>query len=105
MCCNLRVPLSARVTKQYLSALRHELSLQRGRCGLTYDDLAKLSGVSRRTLVAVEVGASRGSVESWLHICEALGTTFAQFMEDSVAAHVHDAVPLVAKPLSTSLAG
>ena len=86
------MPLSVFLTEQHLSALRHELSIQRDLRGLTYDDLAELSGVSRRTLVAIEVGKSRGSVESWLHICEALGTTFAQFIADSVESHV-DLVP------------
>lgn len=84
-----RMPLSAHLTEQHLSALRHELSIQRNLRGLTYDDLALSSGVSRRTLVAIEVGTSRGSVESWLHICEAFGTTFAQFMKDSVDSHVN----------------
>jgi putative transcriptional regulator len=87
------VPLSSHLTNQYFSALRHELSAQRNLRGFTYDDLALASGVSRRTLVAIESGASRGSVESWLHICEALGTTFAQFMGDSVSAQVSEAVP------------
>ena len=90
---NSGVPLSAHLTEQHLSALRHELSIQRDLRGLTYDDLAELSGISRRTLVAIEVGTSRGSVESWLHICEALGTTFAQFVGDSVDAHVADIAP------------
>ncbi len=101
---NCSVPLSAHLTEQHLSALRHELSIQRDLRGLTYDDLALASGVSRRTLVAIEVGTSRGSVESWLHICEALGTTFAQFMEDSVAAHVvefvtrQEGIPDIVRP-------
>jgi putative transcriptional regulator len=96
-----RVLLSAHLTEQHLTALRHELSIQRDLRGMTYDDLALASGVSRRTLVAIEVGKSRGSVESWLHICEALGTTFAQFMEDSVTAHVDSAVPHTDAPPET----
>lgn len=87
------MPLPAHLAEQHLSALRHELSVQRDSRGLTYDDLSASSGVSRRTLVAIEVGTSRGSVESWLHICEALGTTFAEFVASSVDSHVDESVP------------
>lgn len=81
--------------EQHLAALRLEMGIQRDIRGLTYDDLAKSSGVSRRTLVAIEGGTSRGSVETWMRICGAFGTTFSQFLEDSAAAHVIDhGVPL-----------
>jgi putative transcriptional regulator len=90
------MPLSDHLTEQHLSSLRHELSIERNLQGLTYDDLAQASGVSRRTLVSIESGASRGSVESWLHICDALGTTFAKFVTAAEESHVIDTVvPLV----------
>ncbi|GAB2816735.1 hypothetical protein GCM10027022_03530 [Alpinimonas psychrophila] len=89
----------AHFAEQHLSAIRLEMSIQRNLRGLTYDDLAKSSGVSRRTLVAIEGGTSRGSVETWMRICAAFGTTFSQFLEDSAAAHVVTLdVPLIGKP-------
>ena len=84
------VPLSLHFVEQNLSAIRLEMSIQRNLRGLTYKDLAKASGVCRRTLVAIEGGASRGSVETWMRICAAFGTTFSQFLQESVANHVID---------------
>jgi putative transcriptional regulator len=92
------MPLSSHVTAQQLSALRIELSVQRNLQGLTYDDLAQLSGVSRRALVGIEVGTSSGSVESWLQICNALGTTFARFLEVSLESHTLATVALEETP-------
>ncbi len=89
------MPLSRYLTEQHLSALRLELSIRRDSLGLTYDDLAEASGVSRRALVAIEGGDSKGSIESWLHICEALGTTFAEFVMAAADAHTDEARPLV----------
>ncbi|MFT6534656.1 MAG: transcriptional regulator with XRE-family HTH domain [Alpinimonas sp.] len=90
------MPLADRLAEQLLSSLRLEMSIERNLQGLTYDDLAQASGVSRRTLVSIETGASRGSVESWLHICDALGTTFAKFVTAAEESHVIDSVvPLV----------
>jgi putative transcriptional regulator len=86
------MPLSLLRTEQNLSALRLELSIRRNLLGLTYDNLALASGVSRRTLVAIEVGTSRGSVDSWLQICDALGTTFALFLTEAFAAHEYPAM-------------
>ncbi len=40
--------------------------------GLTYDQLAKISGVSRRTLVSIETGSSPGSMETWFRLSAAL---------------------------------
>lgn len=37
----------------------------------TLDELAERSGVGRRTLVQLEAGESKGSVETWFFIAEA----------------------------------
>ena len=92
------MPLSSQVTTQVLSALRLELSIQRDLQGLTYDDLALLSGVSRRALVGIEVGTSSGSVESWLQICDALGMTFAKLMELSSESQTLSTISLEETP-------
>ncbi len=54
------------------------LSNRRSEMGITYDDLAALSGVSRRTLVAVETGKSPGSMETWFRLATALQIGFDQ---------------------------
>jgi len=66
-----------------VDALRLELSVQRSLRRLTYDGLAAISGVSRRTLISIETGASNGSLESWMKICRALNCDFSKFVEMS----------------------
>ncbi len=63
-----------------LSEFKLEMGRQRYAQKLTYDELAKLSGVSRRTLIAVETGSSSGSIETWLDICHGLQCAFSDFV-------------------------
>ena len=60
----------------HLDRLRQLLSTRRGNLGLTYDDLAEMSGVSRRTIIAVETGTSPGSMETWFRLANALAVGF-----------------------------
>jgi DNA-binding XRE family transcriptional regulator len=53
--------------------------------GITYDDLAALSGVSRRTLVAVETGKSPGSMETWFRLATALSVGFDEIFTAATA--------------------
>lgn len=53
------------------AALRIELSRQRFERGWSYDVLAERSGVSRRTLIAVETGESLGSLDTWFRLAAA----------------------------------
>jgi len=68
------------LNERSISALRLELSVQRSLHQHTYDSLAALSGVSRRTLIAIETGESRGSLETWMKICRALEFDFSEFV-------------------------
>lgn len=71
-------------------ALRLRLSELRAERGLTYDQLAELSGVSRATLVTIETGSSRsrrpdspssrGSLETWWRVARALGVPLAELL-------------------------
>lgn len=71
-------------------ALRLRLSVLRAERGLTYDQLAELSGVSRATLVTIETGAhrsrrpdspsSRGSLETWWRIARALDVPLSELL-------------------------
>lgn len=79
--CSTEVMSSNHIlTEQRVSALRLELSVQRSLHELTYDSLAELSGVSRRTLISIETGQSRGSLETWMKICRALTLDFSKFV-------------------------
>jgi DNA-binding XRE family transcriptional regulator len=67
-------------TTTNLLAMRFELGRQRNLQGLSFDALAQLSGVGRRTLISIESGESRGSIPVWMDICEALQCKFSTFI-------------------------
>ncbi|GAB2816728.1 hypothetical protein GCM10027022_03520 [Alpinimonas psychrophila] len=68
------------LSEQDISALQLQMSMKRANSGLTYDALATKSGVSRRTLISIETGTSRGSLDSWMRIYNALDTDFGAFL-------------------------
>jgi len=61
-------------------ALRLELARQRSRRGWSYDELAGRSGISRRTLIDIELGRTVGSLKTWHAVAHALGTSFDQLL-------------------------
>lgn len=52
-------------------ALRLTLARLRNDRGWSFDELAERSGVSRRTLIAMEHGTTNGRLESWFRVAEA----------------------------------
>lgn len=52
-------------------ALRLELGKMRAARGWTYDELAERSGVTRRTLIAMETGTTNGRLASWFRVAQA----------------------------------
>jgi len=64
-----------------ISALRLEMSMKRSEHGLTYNALAEKSSVSRRTVISIETGSSRGSLDSWMRIFTALDCDFGLFLQ------------------------
>lgn len=71
-------------------ALRLRLSSLRHERGLTYDELAAATGITRSTLVALETGSrrsdrpdrpnTRGSLESWWRIARALEVDLGELL-------------------------
>jgi transcriptional regulator with XRE-family HTH domain len=61
-----------------LTALRLELARLRGERGWTYDELARQSGLSRRTLIEIEQGRTIGSLTTWHTLAHALGVPLEQ---------------------------
>jgi transcriptional regulator with XRE-family HTH domain len=57
-------------------ALRLELARLRSAAGLTYDQLAECTGVSRRTLIEIEQGRTIGTLKTWHALAHALGASF-----------------------------
>lgn len=62
-------------------ALRLELSRQRAARGWTYDQLAEKSGVTRRTLIAIETGTTHGRLDSWHRIAQALDLEIGELLK------------------------
>ncbi|MCU1526012.1 MAG: Transcriptional regulator [Microbacteriaceae bacterium] len=48
--------------------------------GLTYEQLAEATGLSRRGVIALERGERNGNVGSWFKVAKALGMTMGEFM-------------------------
>jgi transcriptional regulator with XRE-family HTH domain len=48
--------------------------------GLTYEQLAERSGLSRRGVIALERGERVGEVRTWFRVAQALGVTFSDFV-------------------------
>ncbi|GAA3737629.1 hypothetical protein GCM10022239_11680 [Leifsonia bigeumensis] len=59
------------VREPNFEALRIELGRQRAVRGWTYDELAERSGVTRRTLIAMETGTTNGRLDSWFRVAQA----------------------------------
>ncbi|ALV48003.1 helix-turn-helix transcriptional regulator [Streptomyces althioticus] len=55
-----------------LTALRVHLARLRAERGWTFDELARRSGLARRTLIDLEHGRTTGSVTTWHSIAHAL---------------------------------
>ena len=70
--------MSSPVREPNFEALRLELSKQRSSRRWTYDELSERSGVSRRTLIAMETGTTNGRLESWFRIAQALDVSVGE---------------------------
>jgi putative transcriptional regulator len=62
-------------------ALRLELGRMRGARGWTYDQLAERSGVTRRTLIAMETGTTNGRLASWFRVAQAFDTELSELVK------------------------
>lgn len=55
-----------------MSALRQAFTDLRKRSGMTYDELAEATGLSRRTLLNIGAGTYHGDLRTWLILARAL---------------------------------
>jgi transcriptional regulator with XRE-family HTH domain len=65
------------------SRVARNINLARAARGLTFDQLAKKSGVSKGMLVQIEQGRTNPSVATLCRIANALGVTISRFVETS----------------------
>jgi putative transcriptional regulator len=64
------------------AALHLALSRRRAEVGLTYEQLAAASGLSRTGVINLELGGRHGSIAAWFAIAGALEVPFAELMEN-----------------------
>lgn len=57
-----------------LTQLRAIFVRQRDAAGLTYEELAELSGLSRQTLLNLASGKYNGDLRTWMLLARAFGT-------------------------------
>lgn len=58
-----------------LSQLRHIFQSYKHKSGYTYDDLARVTGLARQTLVNINSGNFFGDLRTWLLLSRAFETT------------------------------
>lgn len=68
-----------------MARLRQVFNVQRERSGMTYDDLAEASGISRRTLLHISSGKYVGDLRTWIVLTKVWGVSL-----DEVLAPVWD---------------
>ena len=72
------------------SRLREVFNVRRAASGMTFEQLAEASGVSRQTLLNVSAGRFRGDLVTWLRLAPAFGVSldelFAPVYIDAVEA-------------------
>lgn len=66
-------------TEPDVSRLARRMKELRAEQGLTYEQLAEASGLSRRGVIALETGERGGTVATWFKVSRALGSTSASF--------------------------
>lgn len=58
-----------------MTRLRVAFNARRHASGMSYDDLAGASGISRRTLINIGTGSTRGDIKTWLILARTFGVT------------------------------
>ena len=65
-----------------LSRLRGIINRRRSEAGLTFEQLAELSGVSRQTLLNLSSGKYHGDLRTWLKLSRAFGLGLDDLLAD-----------------------
>ncbi|MFC4469297.1 helix-turn-helix transcriptional regulator [Streptomyces xiangluensis] len=76
-----------------LTALRVELARLRAGRGWTFDELARRSGLARRTLIDLEHGHTTGSVTTWHALAHAFDVPIEQLLGALCGGHIPPGPP------------
>ena len=63
-----------------ISALAAQMKRFRSDRGLTYEQLAEITRMSRRAVIAYERGETMGTLRYWFRIADALDVPFSEFV-------------------------
>jgi putative transcriptional regulator len=74
------VPIPSVPRDPDFSLLADRMRTLREQRGITYEELAEASGLSRRGVISLERGERSGNVRSWFRIANALGVRFSEFV-------------------------
>ncbi|MEN2742503.1 helix-turn-helix transcriptional regulator [Microbacterium sp. X-17] len=74
------MPTSAPPPEPALGRLAVRMAELRRQRGLTYEQLAEASGLSRRGVIALERGERAGEMRSWYLVARALDVSFGDFV-------------------------
>lgn len=65
-----------------MARLGRRLAELRAERGMTFEELAEASGLSRRGVIGMERGERTGNVRSWYKVSRALDVTMADLMSE-----------------------
>lgn len=68
------------VSEPDMMLLRDIFNRRRSEAGLTFDQLAEVSGVSRRTLLDISSGKYNGDLRTWLKLSTAFGVSLDELL-------------------------
>ena len=74
------MPIATQPEDPDLGRLAARLKELRAEHGVTYEQLAEASGLSRRGVIALEQGERSGNLRSWYRVAAALGVPFSELM-------------------------
>lgn len=74
------------------SRLREVFNAQRAASGLTFEQLAEASGVSRQTLLRLSAGQARGEVVTWMRLSIAFQVSMDELLGPVFIDEVHPGI-------------
>lgn len=70
------------VSQPDLTQLRHIFQFHKHKGDFTYDELARVTGLSRQTLININSGNFHGDLRTWLLLSKAFNTTLDELLTD-----------------------
>lgn len=75
------MPLPPQPVDPEIEKLAGRMRELRAASGLTYEQLAERTGLSRRGVIEYEMGRTNGTLRNWFRIARALDIPFSEFVK------------------------